>query len=402
MSSTHEEGGVDEDDDEDGARLSSPAFPSSSSPSPTPSEAKQEDVYESSVGTAHKTAGRKRQTTLLSHARVVPPKRPRLAEHCLQDEERRVRIRERRVEDEKRKVARKRDEKQERDRLRVQKTANEQQAKQNLLTATLKEHLHQAWKADFLDEQACQNPFSMEDMHRIDQLVCSNASYSGHVAFDDKELVKSKGARWNPDNKSWDAPNRDVAHELVTTTNWKLVHLSSNCIRHCARSPLQCKNTSDEIPAGLYGWTVRQFQRAFAFLNPVQTAPSTSTTTSEPVPQKVEGSVTEGSVSIADFVRSVRSNRQRRELCIREDSESELESIRSMGIDPLAVDLFDGMPEMGPHSGISNAARLRRGLKFNVAPSAWVARVTRDVIATGKVSPKMLSYMERSIRQRTF
>ena len=324
-----------------------------------------------------------RQGRLFADVPIQPKKRPQLEEHRLADEERRVRIRERDKADAAAHQQRKLKEKVERSKRLLQKKEQDNAAKKSAERIVLLEYLHESWAKDYThkDNRACATPFTSDQMRAVDHLVASDGPYAGDVPYANKEDAKLLGAKWNGDLRCWCAPSREIALDLMTKVDWRLVHLVENCQRVNSRAPLVAK--ADPIPTALWPWTLKQFQRAHAHCYPA----SSTKGAQEQKNVATAGEASPASVfSAEDFIASVRARRNSRDLDIPDDDPADIEELALVGgagVPELAAHLFDGHQSLGPHASISNVRRLLRAFRLNILDPHKVAFETQRFLESG-------------------
>ena len=169
---------------------------------------------------------------------------------------------------------------------------------------------------------------------KVSAFLSSRPPYFGASAKEQSGTVKSAGGKWNPDKKSWYAPDLKTAFELLKTDAWVPFHPGSRALPFKAGAELA---------------KLRKDMHARFGGRPGP--PATDEAARAQRPKEV--------LETAEQTRK----RMRRELQVEDDEPIFLEGI-CPHLTPEELEASSLVAELGPRSGLSNARRVHRGVVF--------------------------------------
>ena len=172
--------------------------------------------------------------------------------------------------------------------------------------------------------------------HAITQFLQKGPPWLGDSGFENRAIVKRLGARWKPEEKKWAAMDERMLLSLIEEGVWK--------------------------PSGY------DMQFSLALMNKIRRNEKASGDKEmKRRAQETESLCTKPVVRDDDAL-------LRRELRVPKDEPDNLAIALAHGIDPAKVTLTAKFRNLGPRSGISDVARLIRGVDLGVTTWLGVAK----------------------------
>lgn len=181
--------------------------------------------------------------------------------------------------------------------------------------------------------------------------------YIGDCRFEDKDKCKELGARWHPDSKKWKATDDKTLMALCKSGKWSPLGFTSHMTNTIVQVILDRDRESEK--------------KAIEAIKAKEAEQE----------KKMKYS--------AD-----------KDLMVPPDEADALEEVSALGVTQEMIDASGAWADLGPRSGISNVARLKRGVRFGIVTWEEVVagRVNYDSKPRSKPSSKTGAQGERGAK----
>ena len=191
---------------------------------------------------------------------------------------------------------------------------------------------------------------SSETRAEVEAYLSGGGPFFGESRYEDVKTVKALGGKWNPTKKSWFAKDTEVLVALIQSQKWR------------PRSPARPKDIV------VFVCEAERVEREAKHAAAAKVA-AASAARPKPSAAQLESQLVQW-------------------LGIKKNSDAELQKLQTLhGLSVVEVDASARFLQLGPRSGLSNAARLLMGLERGILTANDAKRLAAEEKAEAKATP---------------